>query len=245
MGYDTRFFGPSAWQLFHLIAFFGKSPKEFLMMIQDILPCKYCRASTTEFTAELGIPINAGKWAYDLHNKVNDKLRKQAKDDTTIIDPGPDPSFEEVKARYETIYKAKPTAVPGRDFLFVIAANFGDASDPGPEVRSIHTAFWKELADNYPYEELRNIVTSAGTPDLKNRSSYMRWVYALLVKLSRNVRARIPSYTGYTQHVAYYKSGCEKKTYRGKTCRRTEGGGRTKNRDNRKTYRVTHRNLLR
>lgn len=245
MGYDTRFFGPSAWQLFHLIAFFGPSPKELLMMIKDILPCKYCRASSREFIAKLGVPgKDTGKWLYDLHNMVNDKLRKQSREDPSVKDPGPDPSFEDVKKHYTDIHSKKPTAVPGRDFLFTIAANFGDAGDPGPEVRSIHTAFWRELGQNYPFEELRSIVAKAGEPDLTDRKSYMRWTYNVLTKLSKQVKAHMSSYNGYAQHVAYYKSGCEKKTYRGKTCRKIDGGGRTKDRDHRKTYRVTHRNLL-
>lgn len=214
-------------------------------MIKDVLPCKYCRASTTEFTAKLGVPgKDAGKWLFELHNMVNHKLQTQAKDDPSVIDPGPDPRYEDVKRRFEEIYQKKPTAVPGRDYLFTIASNYGDVSDPGPEVKAIHRTFWKELAENYPFEELQSIVKAAGEPDLRDRKSYMKWVYALLVKLSRKVHARIMSYNGYAQHVAYYKSGCEKKTYRGKTCRRLDGGGRTKNRDHKKTHRITHRNLL-
>ena len=49
---DTRFWGPSAWQLFHLIAFQNDS-KELMLMIKDVLPCKFCRESTRQFTHEL------------------------------------------------------------------------------------------------------------------------------------------------------------------------------------------------
>jgi hypothetical protein len=62
--------------------------------------------------------------------------------------------------------------------------------------------------------------------------------------ISKAAGTRMPSYKGYAQHVAYYKSGCEKKTYHGKTCRKLAGGGYTKNRDHRKTHRVSHKNLL-
>lgn len=236
MGFDTRYWGPSAWQLFHLIAFFSPHPQEFLLSIKDILPCKFCRESTAEFVGKMPVCENPGQWMYDLHNMVNHKLRTQAKDDPSVIDPGPDPSFEEVKLRYEQM---KPNAVPGRDFLFVVAANYE------PENRVTHEAFWKRLADVYPFEEFREIVQKYGAPDLKSRSSYMKWTYGLLTKLSKKARAPILTFNGYSQQVAFYKSGCDKKTYRGKTCRKLAGGGRTKKRDHKKTRRVAYSSLLR
>ena len=55
-----------------------------------------------------------------MHNKVNNKLRTQCADDPAVINPGPDPSFEEIKKRYDEM---KPNNVPGRDFLFSVAVN--------------------------------------------------------------------------------------------------------------------------
>jgi hypothetical protein len=69
-------------------------------------------------------------------------------------------------------------------------------------------------------------------------------MYGLLKALSAEVGVSIGTYRGYAQHVAYYKSGCAKKTYRGKTCRKLAGGGRTKDRDRQTTYRVSHARLL-
>ena len=117
---DTRFWGPSAWQLFHLIAFKADHPDDVLNQMKDILPCRFCRESTTQFVKEHPLRGDPGKWLYDLHNRVNDKLRSQCKDDPAVADPGPDPSFAEVKAKYMAL---KSTAVPGRDFLFSIAVN--------------------------------------------------------------------------------------------------------------------------
>lgn len=247
MGYDTRFWGPSAWQLFHLIACFSPYPQEFLMSMKDILPCKFCRASTAEFTSVSGPCKDPCRWLYDLHNMVNGKLRKQAQADPVVINPGPDPSFETVKARYETIIQSMPTAVPGRDFLFVIASNHGDADVPDEYVQTIHRMFWKRLGDVYPFESLRAIVkkyVEKYPPRVENRSHYMRWVYTLLVKLSKRVKAPILSFHGYAQHVAYYKSGCQTKTYKGKTCRKLRGGGYTKNRDHKKTRKLVYTRLL-
>jgi len=118
---DTRFWGPSAWQLFHLVAFRSEHPDDVLNAMKDILPCKFCRESTTQFVKDHPLRGDPGRWLYDIHNKVNNKLRKQAETDPTVVNPGDDPTFEEVKQRYMAM---KPTQVPGRDFLFVVAANY-------------------------------------------------------------------------------------------------------------------------
>lgn len=236
---DTRFWGPSAWQLFHLVAFKSEHPDDVLNDMKDVLPCKFCRASTTEFVGKHPLRGDPGKWLYDIHNMVNHKLRTQCAEDPTVVNPGEDPSFEEVKARYS---KMKPTAVPGRDFLFSIAANYPIV--PEPSDMSVQREFLRHLADAYPFASLRKVFQKQPEPTLESRSAYMHWMYALLKDLSEEVGVPIRTYRGYAHHVAYYKSGCAKKTYHGKTCRRTKGGGSTKNRDHRKTYRESHRTLL-
>jgi hypothetical protein len=238
MGIDTRYWGPSGWQLFHYIAFHSKSPQQFLLGIKDILPCKFCRESTTKFTHELPMSRNAGKWVYELHNKVNHKLRSQCKDDPAVIDPGPDPTFEEVKQKYETM--KLEGRVLGRDFLFSISANYPEK--PEPEQMATQRTFLKQLAEVYP----TNFETylEEHSPALESHKDYMKWMYGLLSFLASKSHATLPSYKGYVQRLMYYRSGCDKKTYRGKTCRRLNGGGRTKARDHRKTYRVSHSVLL-
>lgn len=242
MGYDTRWWGPSAWQLFHLIAFRSEHPDDVLNQMKDVLPCRFCRESTTQFVKEHPLRGDAGKWLYEIHNRVNAKLRAQSKDDPTVVDPGDDPSFEEVKAKYLAM---KPTAVPGRDFLFAIATNYPDA--PEPQDMATQRTFLHALAKVYPFEKLRKVYDrflQTHEPSLGSRKTYQHWMYGLLKELSRAVGKDLPSFKGYAQHVAYYKSGCAKKTYHGKTCRKLAGGGRTKDRDRRTTYRVSHSRLL-
>jgi hypothetical protein len=239
---DTRFFGPSAWQLFHLVAFRSDHPDDVLNAMKDVLPCRFCRESTTQFVKDHPLRGDPGKWLYEIHNLVNAKLRRQAKDDPTVVDPGIDPSFEEVKARYMAM---KPTAVPGRDFLFSIASNYPE--HPEPQDMATQRHFLHALAKVYPFERLRKVYAryvDAHEPALGSRRGYMVWMYGLLRELSKAVGKDIPSYKGYAHHVAYYRSGCAKKTYHGKTCRKLTGGGRTKDRDRRKTYRVSHGRLL-
>lgn len=239
---DTRFFGPSAWQLFHLIAFRSQHPDDVLNMMKDVLPCRFCRESTTEFVKKHPLRGDPGRWLYDIHNMVNNKLRTQAQTDPTVVNPGDDPAFEEVKARYMAM---KPTAVPGRDFLFAVAYNYPDHPESADMARQ--RMFMHTLVKVYPFEGLQKAFEtylSRNEVALDSRKSYTKWMYGLLSALSKAAGTRMPSYKGYSHHVAYYKSGCEKKTYHGKTCRKLAGGGYTKNRDHRKTHRISHKNLL-
>ena len=205
--------------------------------MKDVLPCKFCRASTTEFVHKHPLRSNPGKWLYEIHNMVNHKLRTQCKDDPAVIDPGPDPSFEEVKKHYMSL---KPTAVPGGDFLGAIAANYPD--DPEPEQMATQRTFLHALHHAYPFPELQEVYAeyiTAHEPVLTSRKAYMKWMHGLLTALSKKVGSPMPSFRGFAHHLAYFKSGCSKKTYHGKTCR-----GHTKDRDHRKTHRVVHRRLL-
>jgi hypothetical protein len=239
---DTRYWGPSAWQLFHLISFRSKHPEEILLMIKDILPCKFCRESTTQFVHELPLKGDNGKWLYELHNKVNNKLKTQCKDDPTVIHPGPDPSFEEVKKKYMSM---EPTHVPGRDFLFSVAANYPDVPEETDMAKQ--RTFIHALSEVYPFESLKTTFKSylsAHEVALGSRTSYMKWMYGLLSELSKTLSVDIPTYKGYVARVMYFKSGCSKKTYRGKTCRRTKTGFRTKDRDHKRTFRITRESLL-
>lgn len=233
MGIDTRYWGPSAWQLFHWISFHAKNPKPMLEIMKDVLPCKFCRKSTTEFVTAVPLQGDAGKWLYELHNKVNNKLRTQCHDDPNVVDPGPDPSFEDVEKKYRNM---KLRGVLGRDFLFSVALNYPD--EPSETYIDTQRKFLKELSEVYPTKN------SFVSPDLSSRGAYMKWMYGEIKRIASRHRASIPSYRGLVMRTMYYKSGCDKKTYKGKTCRRTASGGSTKVRDHNRTFRVTRKSLL-
>jgi hypothetical protein len=69
-------------------------------------------------------------------------------------------------------------------------------------------------------------------------------MYGLLKTLSRASHSEILSYRGYIARVMYHASGCDKKSYRGVTCRRTKQGFRTKSRDKHRTRRIVLTGLL-
>jgi len=73
---------------------------EFLVLLRDVLPCKYCRASYKDFIrgldpaafltsppAEFGYAPNSrlalARWLFEVHNLVNRKLEKPIPDDFT------------------------------------------------------------------------------------------------------------------------------------------------------------------
>jgi hypothetical protein len=139
----------------------------------------------------------------------------------------------------------KPNAVPGRDFLMSIAYNFPEK--PEPRDMSIQREFLHHLAAAYPFETFRSVFQSyltANEPDLQSQKQYTKWMYKLMQKLSTVAKVPLKGYRGYMAQLAYYKSGCSRKTYKGKTCRRLGGGKYTKQRDHRMTRRVTHKSLL-
>lgn len=129
---DTRFWGPSGWQLLHLTTFAYKPERDknsicdFFNLLPYVLPCKFCRYSLSTYYEEDPIenncasPLRLQKWLWALHNKVNAKLRKQGL--VSKDHPYKDVSFEEVR----TIYTARlqegcaQTHFPGWEFLFSV-----------------------------------------------------------------------------------------------------------------------------
>ena len=199
---DTRFWGPSGWQLFHLITFekgMLSTKKKLFTAMKDVLPCKYCRQSTNEFMREMPIDNNLSFWLYKLHSRVNKKLSDQHAEDSRIIKPAEAPPFEEVVKKY----KKEPTSIPGKEFLLSIAYNYD------PEIhKQANIDFWEALVKVFPYKFRKNIFM----PDLSSQKTYLKDILTMLGEDSSIIKI-----------LKKYKSKCKK----GKTCRNTRGGNRT------------------
>ena len=103
---DTRFWGPSGWKMLHLLTFTydpatqKSAMRKFLEALPFVLPCKFCRASLTDYyrehpyTPALASRALLTKWMYTIHNCVNGKLREQG------LNPQPDPTFKQVSEYY-------------------------------------------------------------------------------------------------------------------------------------------------
>jgi hypothetical protein len=133
---DTRFWGPSGWKLLHLISFTyeysatsATTLPAFLETIPYILPCKFCRASLTDYYRQYpyAIPspsngsmnpsLDLKKWMYKIHNCVNGKLRSQG------LYSAANPPYSAVKKEYEAVARLpwNQQLALCWDFLFAVA----------------------------------------------------------------------------------------------------------------------------
>lgn len=129
---DTRYWGPAGWQLIHHVAQephrskpHRKAVADWFALLPFALPCKYCRASLTDYMeaqpltpATLASPANFSRWAYDIHNRVNAKLRGQG------LLQAPDPEWPTIRDRYKSEHSAlceKPAPFLGWNFLVSVA----------------------------------------------------------------------------------------------------------------------------
>ena len=130
---DTRFWGPSGWKLLHLIARepmhtvrHRKAVSAWFSLLPYVLPCKYCRASLSDYFVvqpltldKMKTPAAFGNWMYHIHNRVNEKLREQG------LLMSPDPLWEEVSEHYvkEHAGLCKGSPLLGWDFMTAVAFN--------------------------------------------------------------------------------------------------------------------------
>jgi Erv1 / Alr family len=258
---DTRFWGPSGWQLLHLIAqeypddADGRTKRRyelFFNSIKDILPCKFCRESTSNFMAHEEYALHPALkskrdltfWLYKLHNRVNKKLRDQCAEDSRIICPPADPTYEEIFKLYdELIHIKQPNIPPGIDFLYCVVYNYPKAKEDitSDKIRA-YFEFFMNMYDVYPYKHLRKVIQEFVDVHivydaLQSRTALMNWFQNMMKAVARetgNIKI-LPSWN----KISYYASGCNKKSYHGKTCR---NGKRVRN--HKKTFKITHSRLI-
>jgi hypothetical protein len=247
---DTRFWGPSGWKLLHLITFdykdSDKSRKtyaDFFETIPYILPCKFCRASLTDYYRKYPFqPQHIKKWMYTIHNCVNGKLRKQG------LNPSSDPPYSKVKVFYEKWQKCEwhQHLKVFWNFLFAVAYNHPKETNlstkPMPDcpkevfkcndpceknkwnVLDFETRlrwfkrFWLLLPAVFP-EEIRNQwynIERRNPPRLECRRSTLAWLWRMRCGLDSQFQ---DPYTTICKKISAYSSDCGKKP-RAITCRR-------------------------
>jgi hypothetical protein len=238
---DTRFWGPGAWQLLHTITFHSDAtPTElhdFFTIIPYILPCKYCRASLTEYYEKEPIPsdrTDMQKWLYRVHNLVNGKLRGQG------ILTTQNPTFRDVAA----MYKSPPTTTfPAWDFLYSIAYNHPlrvkNVPMPGAPMAATSDAdknrwnilsgadrfkywcnFWKVLSKVLPSPWKAawfSATVSTETPcELQTKRAAINWLWHIRCKFDTTT---VDPYRQVCSRLFAHSSNCSK-SKRSKTCRR-------------------------
>jgi len=200
---DTRFWGPSAWRLLHLIAFSDhRSPAVFTFLeeLPYILPCKYCRSSLEEFYKQRPVDHQVlGHWMYEIHNDVNNKLRQQGHLRK------PNPSFSEVKKHYEQLL-LEPKHVLGFDF-FKSVAFVTSKLDPKHLQR-----WWNSVGDALPFPEWREQWAAAEAdagkaPVKKGRIAVLAWLYKICKNMELN---HAPNFKEYCKEARVFSSTCPK-----------------------------------
>ena len=120
---DTKFRGKDGWKFLHSIAYSYDEKNSFhyktlFNSLQYILPCIYCRRSFRKYIKEDPVDTkdkhSLTSWLYRIHNKVNEKLRKQG------YNIHSDPTLEEV----DKIYEKKIKCQIGFNFIHCIMFHY-------------------------------------------------------------------------------------------------------------------------
>jgi len=122
-GMLTNVWGPSMWHYLHIMSFnYPVLPteeqknkyREFILLLQHVLPCKYCRMNLVNNFKQLPITneimesrATFSKYIYDLHELVNTMLKKKS-----------GLSYEDVRERYEN-FRARCVQEKPKIFNFV------------------------------------------------------------------------------------------------------------------------------
>ena len=271
---DTRFWGPSGWIFLHQISFSYnpeeqyESVRQLFEMLPFVLPCKFCRASLTEYMEELPLePALKSRdalsvWLYEIHNKVNEKLRKQGQPISA------NPSFASVKKFYSESLEngCTKTFFPGWTFLFSVAENHPLSrqslnTSPMPEAPArtsgmsekdlnkynlfrpqermkFYKNFWYAVGESLPFAEWRLHWKQLAKKYQLGKKIGRRWP---LVKALWKIRCEMEDsfelqnktkFGDLCDTLASHRSGCAK-SVRAKTCRRMRGSASHK----RKTFR--------
>jgi hypothetical protein len=226
---DTRFWGPDGWHLLHSIAYkYPSNPnkttkqkyKRFFNSLPYVLPCVYCRNSLQRFYKELPIENSLHnnealfEWLYEIHNKVNNKLKKQG------FTSKPNPKLDKVKKFYKKYVKQNDKLCsehPGVIFIYSIIFNYPlNKTDFKTATRyNNHITFLKLLADIYPYNRFQLIYKSQlQVTDLKKiltkRCLFKRWFY----NIDKQIHIQCPSYKKRCKNIELYRANCKKITCR-------------------------------
>jgi hypothetical protein len=182
----------------------------FLTHIGQILPCIYCRQSYQDFIKDLPIIyfLESGKtlryWLYLIHNKVNDKLRKQGYLHT------PNPSYDEIVNKYKITWKGQPCQW---DFLYSVIFNY--AVEPTIIDRGNYLLFFQLLKKLMPNNKIRPVyeryydLMPIGQA-LRCRDTMISWFYKLQTEIYTNLGISQIPYAKLCEKYEGFRASCNK-----------------------------------
>lgn len=222
---DTQFWGPAGHKLNHSIAYcyaFGlynnDIPKHiitsFFKSEKYVLPCIYCRRSYSQYLKELPFTEedNVFKWTYLLHNKINNKLRKQGYLEEK------DPKYESVVKKYKRFVKKINCNMIGWNFLYSIVFEYPQYSFELSNARyNGYITFFTNLKYILPCKRVRDVYREyiekyPVENYMETRDLFKRWLY----KLEKKVRIKCSSYKDRCDRIEKYRV----KKCKNKSCRK-------------------------
>jgi hypothetical protein len=203
---DTKYWGPAGHKLLHSIAYcysFNDYQEDinknkiisFFNSIYHILPCIYCRRSYKEYIKDIPLRSflkkssknNMFKWIYLIHNKINDKLRKQG------YLSQKNPKYETVLSKYNKyVKKIKNCSIIGWEFLYSIVFDYPQYSFELSKTRyNGYIIFFTNLQYLLPCKKVRNIYKNhlekyPIEENMKTRNDFKKWLYKFEQKLRKN-----------------------------------------------------------
>lgn len=235
---DTRFWGPDGWKLLHSIVenypdYPSINEKKiysiFFNSIKHVLPCIYCRRSLNDYMNELPIEkyinskINLCYWLYLIHNKVNDKLKKQG------LNNNPNPEFKQIKDRYKNylieVNNNNCIGMPGWDFLYTIIFNYPIEYKQIESIRQYnYIIFFRYLGKVLPFKSVKDNFTLIIQHTnfkyiLLSRDKFKLWFYNLEKKIKQIINCKCINYRDRCDFIERYRAGCNGKNDTKPTCR--------------------------
>ncbi len=224
---QTTKWGPPGWRLLFAIASnYPEQPTpqdrlvyQFIFtQISNILPCIFCRQSYRQFIQEL--PIDT--WLDDrrslmyhlylIHNKVNDKLRKQG------YLHYPNPPFQEVEAMYN---REKTYQDCGWDFLYAVVFNYPIVPQESDQYN--YYMFFHKLKLVLPYEPVRASYAKFFNShplksSLTDRDALIKWFYLAHQTIARDLGlSQFPKYEDVCEKYEDFRASCN--IQKANTCR--------------------------
>jgi hypothetical protein len=205
---DTKFWGPSGWKLLHSIAMCfddnvddKRIYKGFFSTVRYVLPCIYCRRSYSKFLHELKIDTkDFFKWTYKIHNKVNDKLKKQG------YNSKKNPKYSTIYRKYSKFVK-KINCMLGWDFIYSIIFNYPQYSYELSNVRyNGYIKFFHYLKYVLPCKKIRESYSKYITQqpienNMEKREDLILWCY----NLEKYLKKRCCSFENRCKRIEKYR----------------------------------------
>jgi len=212
---NTTFWGPSGWIFFHTTSLSYNSAhqceyKTFYKLIGEILPCRFCRDSYKNFIKEEPLEISSQydlfKWTYNMHNKVNNKLRNQG----FLNDK--DPLLKNAYNQYNSIIMYKFI-----EALFIVLFSISVNYTVSDEKTLHYAQFFNVLSIVLPFESLRLLwkrfffQKNSWLVYMKSPESLIEKVYEFYVLIYNKLKIPYMTYDEILDKYLSQKAGCNKK----------------------------------